>query len=204
MEKTLVRVSRPVGRPRSFDRDAALERAMLVFWQHGYEGASLSVLTRAMGITPPSLYAAFGDKQHLFLEALDRYLTGPLTAERVIQEAPTARVAVQELLRTSAVRDTQRGKPRGCMLICAALSCSTAGAEVKAVLGTIRARLEAALRSRIQRDIVLGLLPRGTSAACLASMYMALVQGMSVQAADGAGRAKLLRMAEAAMRAWPE
>jgi AcrR family transcriptional regulator len=194
---------RPVGRPRSFDRVIALERAMLVFWEYGYEGASLSVLTAAMEITPPSLYAAFGDKQRLFLEAVDHYLAGPFRSEQIIREAPSAREAVWQLLRAAAVGDTQRGKPRGCMLIASAMNCSADGAEVKAALGAIRARIEGALRARIQAAIDSGELGASARAGPLASLYMAVTQGMSVQASDGASRARLLAMAEAAMQAWP-
>jgi AcrR family transcriptional regulator len=194
---------RPVGRPRSFDRAAALERAMLVFWEYGYEGASLSVLTEAMGITPPSLYSAFTDKKTLFLEAVDRYLAGHFTPEPIIREAETAQEAVSRLLHAAALGDTQRGKPRGCMLIASAMNCSADGAEVKAALAAIRSRIEGDLRARIQRDIDAGLLPEYTSASALASLYMAVTQGMSVQASDGASRARLLAMADAAMQLWP-
>ncbi|HWA15339.1 MAG TPA: TetR/AcrR family transcriptional regulator [Gemmatimonadales bacterium] len=192
-----------MGRPRSFDREAALEQAMLVFWEFGYEGASLSLLTEAMGITPPSLYAAFGDKKTLFLEAVDRYLADSFTAVPIIREAPTAQEAVSRLLHAAATGDTQRGKPRGCMLIASAMNCSAEGAEVKAALASIRSRIEAELRARIQADIDRGFLPEYTSASALASLYMAVTQGMSVQASDGASRTRLLAMADAAMQLWP-
>lgn len=176
---------------------------MLVFWQFGYEGASLTVLTDAMGITPPSLYAAFGDKKALFLEAVGRYLAGPFMAEPIIREAATAQDAVAQLLHAAAMGDTQRGKPRGCMLIASAMNCSAEGAEVKEALAAIRSRIEAELRERIQADIDKGLLPEYTSASALASLYMAVTQGMSVQASDGASRNRLLAMADAAMQLWP-
>ena len=92
------RIARKVGRPLSFDRERALHQAMLLFWQHGYEATSLSDLTAAMGVTPPSIYTAFGDKRSLFLEAVRHYLSGPVTSETIIQNAATAREAAASLI----------------------------------------------------------------------------------------------------------
>src|SRR5919204_30689 len=102
------------GRPRSFDRDKALEGAIAVFWEHGYDATSISLLTQALGIGAPSLYAAFGDKRALFLEALDRYLrTYGAFTERALAEEPNARDAVERLLREAAAAYTRPGRPRG-------------------------------------------------------------------------------------------
>src|SRR4051794_38993981 len=109
---------RPRGRPRSFDREAALDSAMLLFWEHGYEATSLSQLTAAMGISPPSLYAAFGDKQALFLETVDRYVTrGGADTLSLMGDAKTAREAVAHFLELSAQRLTNPNFPRGCMVV---------------------------------------------------------------------------------------
>ncbi len=120
------------GRPLSFDREGALHQAMLLFWRHGYEGTTLGALTAAMGIMPRSLYAAFGDKRRLFLEAVRRYLAGDVTLERIIGGAPSAREAAEGLLQAAAASFTGDATPAGCLLAHAAISCSLAAADVKA------------------------------------------------------------------------
>jgi len=193
------------GRPLSFDRQAALKQAMLLFWQYGYEATSLQCLTEAMRITPPSLYAAFGDKKQLFLEAVELYTTGgSASAISIIQESPTAREAVWNLLQTSAVALTGTDTPLGCMLISSATNCSPASADVQETLARLRIANETALREKIQKEIDEGALPPEPNAMALASLYMGVIQAMSTQARDGASRTKLLAMAEASLRAWPE
>src|ERR1700737_2271235 len=105
------------GRPRSFDRDAALERAMEIFWRQGYEATSINDLTAAMGINAPSLYIAFGDKERLFLEAVERYRCGPGSSARVLAEGATARLTIERLLEESAVELTRSSHPPGCMVV---------------------------------------------------------------------------------------
>jgi AcrR family transcriptional regulator len=192
------------GRPRSFDREAALDRAMLLFWEHGYEATSLSQLTSAMGISPPSLYAAFGDKQALFLETVDRYVTrGGADTQSLMGDAKTAREAVARFLEVSAQRLANPHFPRGCMVVLAAVSCSEEAAPVQHKLAACRATWEKALKQRIEQGIASGDVPAGTSAEALASFYMAVVQGMSLHAKDGAPRKRLQEIAETALRAWP-
>jgi len=192
------------GRPRAFDREAALDRAMLLFWEHGYEATSLSQLTSAMGISPPSLYAAFGDKQALFLEAVDRYVSrGGADTQSLMGEAPIAREAVAHFLEASAQRLADPHFPRGCMVVLSAVSCSEEAAPVQHKLAACRASWEKALRQRIEQGIAAGEMPEGTSATALASFYMAVVQGMSLHAKDGATRKRLQEIAETALRAWP-
>ncbi len=195
---------RPRGRPLSFDRDAALEKAMLVFWERGYEGASISDLTAAMGITPPSLYTAFGDKETLYLEAMERYLLGPGNfAARALSQETTARESVRRLLRDAAAELTRECHPQGCMMALTAASCSVATEHIQAAMARRRSEALDLLRERIQRGIDDGELPPGTDAAALANYYATVYQGMSMQAKDGAGRDSLLASAEMAMRAWP-
>jgi len=194
---------RKIGRPLSFDREAALKQAMLLFWRFGYEATSLSQLTAAMGIAAPSLYAAFGDKKRLFLEAVGRYVNGPVTALGVIESAPSAREAARTLIQGSAIALTGTDTPPGCMLVSSATNCSPASADVQAALARIRLGNEAALRAKIEQDMTRGVLPPETDATALASFSMAIIQGMSTQARDGADHSKLLAMAEVAMRAWP-
>ena len=196
--------SRKAGRPLSFNRNAALNEAMLLFWRHGYEATSLRDLTAAMGVTPPSIYAAFGDKKRLFLEAVDRYLSGPVTSDTIIEEAATARDAAWGLLRASAVGFTGTDTPPGCLLASAAISCAATAADVQGELAAIRRRIEARLRDRIIRAIEAGELSGEAEADALAGHIMAVIQGMSTLARDGATREKLMRVAAIAMLSWPE
>jgi len=195
---------KPRGRPLSFDRDTALDKAMHVFWEHGYEAASISELTAAMGITPPSLYAAFGDKERLFLEAIERYGKGPGGfGQRALDEEPTARGAIERLLREAAAELTQECHPLGCMMVMAATNCSVAAEHIQAALAKRRALGLAHMTARLERGIDDGELPADTDAGALANFYATVYQGMSMQAKDGASRASLLRSVEMAMRSWP-
>ncbi len=194
---------RKTGRPLSFDREAALHEAMLLFWRHGYEATSLSDLTSAMGVTPPSIYAAFGDKKQLFLEAIGRYLNGSITSESIIKEATNAREAAWGLLCASATGFTGADSPSGCLLASSAISCSPAAADVQGELAAIRRKIEARLKAKISHAIKVGELPAKADAGALAGHVMAVIQGMSTLARDGATRKKLMRVAEIAMLAWP-
>lgn len=202
MEKLPTSPRKP-GRPLSFDRDAVLQAAMMLFWRHGYEATSLHDLTAAMGIKPPSLYTAFGDKRRLFLEAVGRYLSGPVTSATIIADAGSAREAAANLLSVSVVGFTGADTPAGCLLASAAISCSAGAADVQRELAGIRRGIEAQLRDRIVADIDRGDLPAGTDADALAGHVMAVIQGLSTLARDGAPREKLLRVASMAMAAWP-
>jgi AcrR family transcriptional regulator len=194
---------RKSGRPLSFDRDEALHRAMIVFWRHGFEATSLAELTAAMGVTPPSIYAAFGDKKQLFLEAVALYLSGPITSDSIITDAATAREAASGLLEAAAIGFTGRDTPRGCLLASSAISCSANAADVQGELAAIRRRIEARLKEKIVRAIKSGEMPATADADALAGHIMAVIQGLSTLARDGARRAKLLRVASTAMLAWP-
>jgi AcrR family transcriptional regulator len=201
-------VDKPVkgrGRPLSFDRDAALEAAMHVFWEHGYEGATIAELTGAMGITPPSLYTAFGDKERLFWEAIERYVDGPGSGvPRALAEEPTARGAIERLLREAALEQTRSTHPKGCMVAMAAMNCTVASAHIQAALAKRRAAAQTGIRDRIARGVKEGELPPDTDAASLARLFAAVYGGMSMQAKDGATKAQLLATVDAAMKAWPE
>ena len=196
-------VKRKTGRPLSFDRDAALERAMLLFWEHGYEATSLAELTAAMGVTPPSVYAAFGDKKRLFLEAVDRYVTLSSWSVQLIDEAPTAREAAFGLMRQSAINYTGETTPPGCLVATGAISCSNAASDVQHYLADIRRAAEDKLADRIAKAIAADELPPDTDACALAAHVIAVIYGISTLARDGASRAKLLRIVETAMNAWP-
>lgn len=194
---------RKTGRPLSFDRDAALHQAMLLFWRHGYEATSLSDLTAAMKVTAPSIYAAYGDKKGLFLEAVERYRSGPVTSDSIIDEAPTARDAAWDLMRMAAIGFTGEGTPPGCLLASSAISCSASANDVQDHLAGIRRDIEERLKSKITEAVETGDMTRGTDAEILAAHVMSVIQGMSTLARDGASREKLIRVAELALRCWP-
>jgi len=204
MEIKAAKSGKPRGRPLSFDRDQALEQAMHVFWQHGYEAASVSELTAAMGITAPSLYAAFGDKEHLFLEAIERYATGPGSGHpRALEEEPTAYLAIKRCLEEAADELTCHSHPKGCMVVQAATNCSKASAHIQAALAKRRAASDAGMRCRIEHGIRNGELPADVDALALANFYTTVLRGMAMLATDGASRDSLLATAAVALKAWP-
>jgi AcrR family transcriptional regulator len=203
MKKTRVAVRRPPGRPRSFDRDEALHRAMEVFWQNGFEGTSIHDLTEAMGINPPSLYAAFGDKEQLYLEAVARYVARRREACPYADE-PTARQAIEKLLTYIATELARPCNPRGCMMAMAVATTSGSSQQLQSTLAKQRAEQRARLKARIDQGLEAGELPPGTDTAALADFYATVISGMSLQARDGASSKTLMATVEAAMRAWPE
>jgi AcrR family transcriptional regulator len=176
---------------------------MEVFWRKGFEGSSLHDLTQAMGINPPSLYAAFGDKERLFLEAVERYQAKRGGACPYAEE-PTARGAIAKLLLYMAMELTKSCNPRGCMMVMAAATCASSSEEMQSALQEQRLSSRARVKERIERGVKEGDVPAGVDAAALADFYAAVLAGMSLQARDGASRKSLLATVETAMRAWPE
>ena len=199
-----IRPGRKTGRPLSFDRDAALEQAMLTFWRHGYETTSIADLTTAMGVTAPSIYTAFGDKRRLFLEAAQRYAGDPAALAEAVSGAPTAYDAARAMLTGAAIAYTGDGTPPGCLLASATASGSVASRDVQIAIADIRRSIIAHMRDRIDRDIATGTLPPGTNATALAGLVMTIAQGMSVLARDGTARASLLAIVETGLAAWPQ
>lgn len=202
MEKISLQPLKKLGRPLSFDRDEALQKAMLLFWRHGYEATSLTDLTAAMGVTPPSVYAAFGNKKRLFLEAVGRYLSHPSSPQQIMDAEATARDAARALMQGAAAAFTDPASPPGCMLATSAISVSAAAADVQAELASLRNAVEAHLRQRIKRAQTDGELAADIDAEALAGHTTAVIQGMSTLARDGATRDKLVRVVDMAMRAW--
>ncbi|MPZ19283.1 MAG: TetR family transcriptional regulator [Luteitalea sp.] len=192
------------GRPRSFDRDAALRRAMELFWAKGYDGTSLSDLTTAMGINSPSLYAAFRSKQALFREAVRLYGASEGTEIwDAIPNAPTAREAIERFLHRTAESFTRRGKPRGCLIALGALHTRDGSdAVVCRELRDHRAQNAKTLRLRLERGVAEGELSEGFDCRAAATFYATVQHGMSIQARDGASRETLLAVAHCAMAAW--
>ena len=190
-----------VGRPRAFDEETALGRAAEVFWRHGYEGASLSALTSAMGINRPSLYAAFGNKEQLFQRAFARYHEIQVAGARAALDRPTAYAAVEAFLRAGADGLTTRDHPAGCLSIQGGLACSPENTRVSEILAAGRAATESALVERLSRAEEEGDLPDGVDARALARFVMALSEGHAVHAAAGASRDDLQASVDVALRA---
>lgn len=192
-----------MGRHREFDTDLALCAALNVFWRKGFESTSLSDLTEAMGITRPSLYAAYGNKEELFHKALDRYETVYMRFATEALERPTARAVIETLLYGYADLQTQTEHPPGCLDTNGALVCSEAAEPVRQVLIKRREADEAALEQRLARARDEGDLPPDCVPADLAHYVMTIAQGMSVKAASGATRAELYRIVATALGAVP-
>jgi AcrR family transcriptional regulator len=191
------------GRPRTFDIEEALDRALEVFWRKGYEGTSLLDLTGAMGINRPSLYAAFGNKEALFRRVLDRYAKGPGSYIGAALEEPTARAVVERVLGQASEFLTHPTSPRGCLIVQGALACGETAEAVRRELIARRAGSEAAVRERFERAQAEGDLPEDADPGDLARYVLTVLHGMAVQAAGGATREELRRVAELALRAWP-
>jgi AcrR family transcriptional regulator len=181
-----------MARPRSFDRDAALEQALLAFWECGYEQTSIADLTRAMGNAAPSLYAAFGDKRALFDEVVGLYGSDPrANVIDALRTEPDARAAVESVLLTAAEKYSADDHPRGCLII------------TEPMLGAQRAETDILLRERIGAAAEAGELAPETDVSALAAYFSAVIAGMSARARDGASRADLTAVALTAMRVWP-
>jgi len=192
------------GRPRQFDRDEALERAMLLFWERGYESTSVSDLTEAMGISTPSLYGTFGDKKQLFLEAVERYQAGNGDfAQLALRDEPTAESAMRRLLLDAVTAMTRRNRPKGCMVALSATNCAEGSRDVFEALSEQRKFAERAIKSRIAAGAAAGELAVGTDVDALAGFVTALLNGLAIHARDGVSRPRLRKRVEQAMRMWP-
>ena len=192
-----------MGRPREFDADQALDQALAVFWEKGYEGTSLPDLTEAMGINRPSLYAAFGNKEQLFRKALDRYTEKSRARMEAVLSEPTARKAVEKLFSNMVEGSACPTTPKGCMLVQAALSCGDEAEPIRRELIARRGLTETMLRQRFERGIAEGDLPSSANANALASFIATVMQGMAVQSTSGASRNDLDQIAKLALKAFP-
>ena len=200
-------MARERGRPRTFDTDDALERALEVFWKHGFQDASLRELTQATGLSKPSLYAAFGDKEALYLKALERYVK--LLIERhaaLLNDEPDGRRAVHGFLHSLARMLADPALPGGCFIINGTADCggSTIPATVEQALRVAFQGSETMLFERLlraQRDVQL---PADASAAALAALFGSLIAGLAVLAKSGAAESKLKTVIDTAMQVWPQ
>ena len=193
-----------MGRPREFDTDKALDEAMEVFWRHGYEGATISELTGAMGINPPSLYAAFGSKEGLLKAALDRYAEKRAAFISEVLAAPTAREAAALILLRIADSHTDPANPPGCLLVAGGLACGAGAENVPFELASRRAQLEDQLRDRFVRAKSEGDLAADSNPQALARFLSAVIAGMGVLASSGSTREDLRQVALVSLKAFDE
>lgn len=192
-----------MGRHRQFDPEQALEAALLVFWQKGYEGTSFEDLTQATGVARPGLYAAFGNKEALFRRALDLYEERYLGFLREALQAESSGAVVEGMLRGAVRLHTQCPSHAGCLGVTGALACSEEGESIRGELVRRRMEGQEALRARLERARAEGDLPETEEAATLAGYVMAVLQGMSVQAKAGATRGELEKIVEHVVARWP-
>lgn len=196
---TNISISRPRGRPRAFDRDTALGVARRTFWELGYEGASIADLTEAMGITPQSLYAAFKSKADLYREALEQYRrTDGAYVWRILAEEPATASAFRQVLAQAAHQYARSDLPPGCMMSISITTCATENRVAAAHAATMRQEALARFRARIEKGIEAGDVPAGTDALNAARFMQVTMQGMSIQARDGASEADLRAIADMA------
>ncbi|HTX36551.1 MAG TPA: helix-turn-helix domain-containing protein [Bryobacteraceae bacterium] len=189
-----------MGRPRGFDEDAALEAAMRVFWEKSYEGATIADLTEAMGINRSSMYTAFGDKESVFRRVIERYRQERLTYITQALAQPALREVVAGLIHGSVEFLTTPGNPRGCLLIQGALACGAEAEAVKQAMIGWRKTGEAAMKKRLQQAQSEGELSPEIQPADLARYLSSVMAGLGIQAANGATRTELRRVAEIALR----
>ena len=191
------------GRPREFCVDEALAAALGVFWTKGYEGASMADLTEAMGITKPSLYAAFGNKESLFHKALDLYEAEKLNYIRTALEQPTARAVAEYFMRGALDVQTSNCGPRGCLSVIHSMACGEGAESVRQAVIARRASSQAALVERFERAKRDGDLPSSVDITGLTGYLFTILQGMAVLAGSGASRAELHKVVETSLSMWP-
>ncbi|MDQ0996128.1 AcrR family transcriptional regulator [Phyllobacterium ifriqiyense] len=192
------------GRPRVLDRDIGLDIAARLFWERGYEGTSTADLTKAMGINPPTLYSMFGSKEELYRQALDFSIARENSRRlAILQSNLPVYQALGRYLYDIADGDTQPDKPRGCMVSTAVLQYAEENASVAKMTAALRETSIQTLKARFDRAVDEGELPSQTDTDTLARFYGAVIQGMSAQACDGACNARLKRLIDLALTAWP-
>lgn len=194
----------PRGRPRNFDKAEALDIALKLFWQHGYEGTSVAMLAEAIGVNVPSLYAAFGNKESLFLRCIERYgeLNGKMYHESFKKK--TAREVARSILEGEVELVTRRGTPDGCLMVQGALATSPESESIRKMMAGMRGMAEKWMVERFRHAIDDGDLPSDADPAALACYLMSLNSGLAVQAKSGVGKRQLLKVVDIAMRSWPE
>jgi len=191
------------GRPRNFDKAEALDMALKLFWRHGYEGTSMAMLTEAIGVNVASLYAAFGNKESLFVQCVERYseLNGDLYHKSLKKK--TAGEVSRSILEGEVELVTRRGTPDGCLMIQGALATSPDAERIRKMMAQMRAMAEKWMADRFRKAVDEGDLPSDADPAALACYLMTINSGLAVQAKSGVGKKQLLKVVEIAMREWP-
>lgn len=193
------------GRPREFDRQAALEKAMQLFWALGYEATSMAHLRAALGITQASLYAAFGSKEQLFREAVDLYRrTANSGTVRALESGRTAHEAVQSMLQAAVEALTAPGTPGGCLIVLGATNCAPENKAVQEYLSSVRRQIGAAILARLRKGQREGDLAKSAPISVLASYYATVLHGLALQSRDKVPRKALTHIAQIAMASWPQ
>ncbi|HTV55208.1 MAG TPA: TetR/AcrR family transcriptional regulator [Terriglobia bacterium] len=192
--------AKKMGRPRGFDEEVALDAAMKLFWERGYEGTSMADLKKAMGLTPPSIYAAFGDKKSLFELAAKRYAEGPAQYQARALLKPTLREVILALFQNTIEFLTEPGHPSGCMTLTGAMACSLEAKSAKELMTEIRKQNEAALKARLQQARKSGELAADLNVDDYSRYLSTFLGGLSIQAANGASKAEMKRIGDMALR----
>jgi AcrR family transcriptional regulator len=188
------------GRPVGFDKDAALEAAMLLFWERGFEGTSMADLTQAMGLNPSSIYAAFGDKYALFSRAAQRYLDTRAQYAKKALEEPTLEKVIRALFNNTVAFLTSSDHPPTCMTLAGAMACGAEAAPARDLMTAIRMQNQATIRERLVKARNSGELPKGLDADDYARYLSSILAGLSIQAANGSTKPELKRTARLALR----
>ena len=204
IEPATTKTTKQRGRPTAFNQDVALDKALNVFWSHGYEGASMAELTKAIGINKPSIYAAFGNKEALFRKVLARYITGAVAFVGEAMKESTAHQAVEKLLLQAVDFFSDKSTPNGCMIVQGALTCGESAGAIQQELIAYRHHFESSLTKRFELAKEQGDLPQYTNTKQLAKYVATIHQGMSVQSTSGTSREELLAIVEIALKNWPK
>lgn len=192
------------GRPRAFDRREGLLKAMRLFWKLGYESTSMADLRAALGVTQASLYAAYGNKETLFREAVDLYRSWDgIGTAKALREEPTAKGAIIALLRNAVDLFSQKDAPGGCLVVLGALKCGPENKSVQDHLASFRRKTGKDIATRLKRGQRAGELPRTVDTGALAAYYTTVLHGLSIQARDGASRQTLTQVVDCALAAFP-
>ncbi|MCF8719866.1 TetR/AcrR family transcriptional regulator [Nitrospina gracilis] len=191
------------GRPRNFDKTQALDTALHLFWRHGYEGTSIALLAEAIGVNPPSLYAAFGNKEDLFLQAIERYaeVNGHIYHDALKKE--TVREVVESILAGEVELITRRGSPNGCLMIQGALVASPESEKICQMMAKMRGMAEGWIAKRFEQAKTEGDLPADCDCRALACYLMTLNSGLAVQAKSGVSKKQLLKVVDLILESWP-
>lgn len=198
-----VEARRKRGRPKCFDEQEALQKAMLLFWEYGYEATSISDLTYALKITAPSLYSSFGDKSQLFHRCLEYYLEHEACPiERIFQEAKTAKVAIELYLYENVKKLVQEHKPTGCMLVVATMNCSEQNHDIQNELLLKRQKTKQKIFERLTQGVAEGDLSKESNLLEMTDFYSTVIQGLTLQARDGLGREELNQIVRHSMKSW--